>query len=316
MSQRALRVPPSETGSRLDRFLATHLPDLSRALIQRLIDAGDVTLDGRRVRPSERVRPGQTVTITLPPPAPTGLVATPLPLAVVYESPDLLVLNKPAGLVVHPAPGHPTDTLANALMARYPNLTVGNARRPGIVHRLDKGTSGLLVVALSDRAYTHLVGQMQRRAVHKEYLALVHGTLQPNAGVIEAPIGRDRVHRQKMSVSAGGREARTGFRVLERYPGFTLLRLRLETGRTHQLRVHLAAIGHPIVGDVVYGPRAPTLGLERPFLHAWYLGFELPGGEACLVAWAPLPPDLARVREQLRASVEVGGASHSLPSYY
>ncbi len=287
-------------GTRLDRFVAEHLPDRSRAFAQRLIQSGDVTVDGRPSRPSERLRPGQVVQMRVPPPEPTGIVATVMPLEVIFENPDLLVLNKPAGLVVHPAPGHPTDTLANALMARYPNLAVGNAMRPGIVHRLDKGTSGLMVVARTDRAYQSLVEQIKERAVHKEYLALAHGVVSQERGVIEAPIGREPRDRQKMGIVAGGRPARTGFRVVERFPEYTLLRLTLETGRTHQIRVHLASIGHPIVGDVVYGPRRPSLGLERPFLHAWHLGFRMPGAEACFVGWAPLPEDLQEVLRSLR----------------
>lgn len=301
MTTATFTVPESSAGSRLDRFLSENLPERSRAFIQRLIESGDVTVEGRRVRPSERVRAGQVVQVSIPPPQPTGIVATAIPLKIVVERPDLLVLNKPSGLVVHPAPGHPTDTLANALMARYPNLAVGNALRPGIVHRLDKGTSGLMVVALADRTYQYLVNQMKQRAVHKEYLALVHGRVGPERGVVEAPIGREPRQRQKMGIVPGGREARTTFRVLERFPGYTLLRVKIETGRTHQIRVHLAAIGHPVVGDVVYGQRKEALGLERPFLHAWYLGFHLPGEEACLVAWAPLPEDLRSVLERLRS---------------
>ncbi len=301
MTTATFSVSESSAGLRLDRFLSEKLPEYSRSFLQRLIESGNVTVDDRRVRPGERVRAGQLVQVSIPPPQPAGIVATALPLQIVYERPDLLVLNKPAGLVVHPAPGHAADTLANALMARYPNLAVGNALRPGIVHRLDKGTSGLMVVALADRAYQHLVSQMKQRAVHKEYLALVHGEVKPEHGVIEAPIGRERRQRQKMGIVPGGREARTTFRVLERFPGFTLLRIKLETGRTHQIRVHLAAIGHPVAGDVVYGQRKAALGLERPFLHAWYLGFQLPGEEACLVAWAPLPEELRSVLERLRA---------------
>lgn len=300
MNRQSLIVPPAAGGTRIDRFLADQLPDLSRAHVQRLLEQGAVTLDARAARASERLRPGQTIVVTRPPPEPTGIVATELPLEIVFEHPELIVVNKPAGLVVHPAPGHPADTLANALMARYPTLSVGNALRPGIVHRLDKGTSGLLVVALSDRAYQSLVDQLQRREVHKEYLALVHGSVAPEHGLIEAPVGRDRQNRRKMGVVPEGREARTGFRVIERFADYTLLRLKLETGRTHQIRVHLAAIGHPVVGDVVYGPRSAALGLDRPFLHAWHLGFELPEGESCLVAWAPLPADLQRILDELR----------------
>jgi 23S rRNA pseudouridine1911/1915/1917 synthase len=300
---RTLVVPVESGGARLDRFLTERLSDLSRGLVQRLIEKGEVTVDARPSRSSERLRSGQVIQISLPPPEMTGIVATALPLEVVFESPDLVVLNKPAGLVVHPAPGHAADTLANALMARYPNLAVGHAQRPGIVHRLDKGTSGLLVVALTDRAFQQLVNQMQNRLVHKEYLALVAGRVKPDQGTIEAPIGRNRANRQKMDIVPEGREARTGFRVLERFASYSLLRLKLETGRTHQIRVHLAAIGHPIVGDAVYGSGAASLGLDRPFLHAWYLGFELLAGEACLVCWAPLPAELADVLSRLRAEL-------------
>lgn len=296
---RTFVVLDQSAGARLDRFLAEQLPDLSRSLIQRIVERGGVVIDGQLARASQRLRVGQSIQVAIPPPEPTGIAPTEIPLEIIYESPDLLVLNKPAGLVVHPAPGHPADTLANALMARYPGLAVGNALRPGIVHRLDKGTSGLMVVALSDRAYQSLIAQMKQHAVHKEYLALVHGTVGPNQGVIEAPIGRERHDRKKMGIVSEGKEARTGFRVLERLLGYTLLRLNLETGRTHQIRVHLSAIGHPIVGDIVYGPRTPALELKRPFLHAWHLGFQIPGEEACLVAWAPLPEDLQQVLEQL-----------------
>lgn len=300
MNETSFAVPEHLAGVRLDRVVAERLPEHSRALIRRLIESGDITVEGRPARPAERVRAGQIIRVSLPPPRPTGLVPTEIPLDVIYENPDLLVLNKPAGLVVHPAPGHAADTLANALMARYPNLAVGNALRPGIVHRLDKGTSGLMVVALSTRAYQSLIDQLKQRSVHKEYLALVQGKVEHEHGVVEAPIGREPHNRLKMGVVAGGREARTTFRVVERFPEYTLLRLKIETGRTHQIRVHLAAIGHPVVGDVVYGARKPALGLDRPFLHAWHLGFQLPGEAACLVAWAPLPADLERVLAGLR----------------
>jgi len=296
-----LTVAEPEAGERLDRFLASRLPERSRSFVQRLITEGYVSVDGRRPRPADRLRPGQHIRVDLPPPAPTGLVPVAMPLSVVYESPDLLVINKPAGLVVHPAPGHATDTLVNALLARYPGLTVGNALRPGIVHRLDRGTSGLMVVALTDRAFHGLVAQMKQRTVHKEYLALVHGRVTPAHGVIEAPIGRDPQNRLRMAVVAHGRHARTGFRVVEYFDGFSLLRLTLDTGRTHQIRVHLSSIGHPVVGDTVYGPRQAAFGLDRPFLHAWYLGFQVPGQEFCLALRAPLPPELEAVLAVLRS---------------
>jgi 23S rRNA pseudouridine1911/1915/1917 synthase len=309
VSNRIVVVEPPSEGVRVDRFLVDHLPDYSRGRIQKLIEDSNVTVDGRLIRASERLHVGQRVTVQLPPPESTSVVATEIPLDIVIERPDLLVLNKPAGLVVHPAPGHPADTVANALMARYPGLVVGNAKRPGIVHRLDKDTSGLLVVALTDHMYQWLVDQMGSRKVQKEYLALVHGEVGPEVGSIEAPIGRDRHDRQKMGVVPEGRESTTGFQVVERFAGFTLLRLKLETGRTHQIRVHLAAIGHPVAGDVVYGSRKPSLGLGRQFLHAWYLGFELPQEDRCLVAWAPLPPELAAVLGLLRSQRSVRTAT-------
>ncbi len=301
MTGHSLTVPDRYAGYRLDRFLAEQIPNVSRAQVQRLIEGGLVQVDGKTSRASDRLSGRQTVVVEESPPAPSGIVATEIPLEVVRETPDFIILNKPAGLVVHPAPGHPTDTLANALMARHPGLTVGNALRPGIVHRLDKGTSGLMVVALTDASYQNLIGQMKRRAIHKEYLALVHGRVSEERGTIEAPIGRNRRDRQKMGIVPEGREARTHFRVLERFPDYTLLRLGLETGRTHQIRVHLAAIGHPIVGDVTYGSRAAKLELTRPFLHSWYLGFEVPKDGACSVAWAPLPTDLAEALAVVRA---------------
>ena len=292
MSPASLTVPREARGERLDQFLSGQFPELSRSQLQRVIERGGVLLGGKAVRSSERLKPNQLVEISFPDPEATTMVATPLDLNIVYEDEELLVVDKPAGLVVHPAPGHPADTLVNGLLARYPNLAVGGALRPGIVHRLDKGTSGLMVVARSDRAYHSLIDQMKRRVIRKEYLALAQGLVEPLEGVIDAPIGRDHGDRQKMAIVSEGRSSRTGFRVIERFSGFTLLRLVLETGRTHQIRVHLAGIGHPVVGDSVYGSRRPTLGLDRPFLHAWHLGFERPEGGSCLVFWAPLPADL------------------------
>ncbi|HEX5418217.1 MAG TPA: RluA family pseudouridine synthase [Chloroflexota bacterium] len=297
-------VPAESAGERLDRFLSERLTDLSRAQIQRLVERGEITLDGAATRPAERLKPGQVIRVAVPEPEPVGIVPTEIPLNIVYEHPEFVVVNKPAGLVVHPAPGHPNDTLANALMARYPNLAVGNAQRPGIVHRLDKGTSGLMVAALSDRAFHHFVEQMKNHETRKEYLGLVHGEFPHESGVIEAPIGRDHANRQKMGIVKEGREARTHFRVVERFPDYTLMRFILETGRTHQIRVHAASVGYPIVGDVIYGPRKPGLNLTRPFLHSARLGFQVPGEECCLVTQAPLPEDLERVLERLRDGEE------------
>lgn len=291
---------PSDVGGRLDQYLVTVVPDLTRAQIQRLIRNEQILVSGRPAKSSERLRGGELVRVTVPPPRPTTLIATEMPLAIVYETDDLLVVNKPAGLVVHPAPGHSDDTLANALHARYPTMTTGNALRPGIVHRLDKGTSGLLVIAKTDRAFQHLVEEMKEHRVRKEYLALVQGQVKNREATIEGPIGRHPSNRMQMAVVEGGRESTTHFTVVESLPRFTLLRLRLETGRTHQIRVHLASIGHPIVGDETYGARVPVLGLDRPFLHSWHLGFENIGGETCFNGWAPLPADLVAALDLAR----------------
>jgi 23S rRNA pseudouridine1911/1915/1917 synthase len=297
----AFDVPVQSSGVRLDRFLADQISNMSRAQIQRLIATGNVAIDGLPADSSDRLLPRQKVQVQIPMPTPVGIVATDIPIDIVRERPGFVIINKPAGLVVHPAPGHPADTLANALLARYPGLAVGNAVRPGIVHRLDKGTSGLMVVALTDAAYQDLVDQMKRRAIHKEYFALVHGRVGQERGTIEAPIGRDHRNRQKMGIVPEGREARTHFQVLERFAAYTLLRLRLETGRTHQIRVHLQAIGHSIVGDTTYGSRSTIGTLDRPFLHSCYLGFQVPGEDACVVAWAPMPDDLTQALSEARA---------------
>jgi len=297
---RELEVGAAEAGERLDALLARIYPDLSRSAVQRLIEQGDVSVDGRTVRASFRPSAGQHVAIRIPPPTEARLVPRALDLAIVYEDADVLVVDKPAGLVVHPAPGHSDDTLANALRARYPDLQIGGELRPGIVHRLDKDTSGLLVVAKNDRAMASLVEQMARKAVLKEYVALVHGTPRVAEGVIDAPIARNPRDRKRMAVVAGGREARTHFRVLERFPGYSLVEARLETGRTHQIRVHFASLGHPLVGDSVYGRGKESLGITRQFLHARRLAFALPSTGATTTFESPLPADLQAVLEELR----------------
>jgi 23S rRNA pseudouridine1911/1915/1917 synthase len=219
---------------------------------------------------------------------------------VIFEDDDLLVVNKPAGMVVHPAYGHREGTLVNALLARYPDLAVGDEGRPGIVHRLDRDTSGLIVVAKTEAALEHLRGQFKSRRVKKTYLALVHGCPPTPEGIIEAPIGRDPRQRRRMAVIAGGRPARTSFRRLETLGEYSLLAVSLETGRTHQVRVHLAWLGVPVVGDGVYSRRRNRLGLPRHFLHAWRLAFERPGGQGVIELEAPLPPDLEQVLRALR----------------
>lgn len=290
-----------DLGTRLDRYVADQLPDLSRGTVQGLIESGRVRVDGQQRKPKFRMTPGEVVSVEIPPPRIDEILPDPIPLAIVYEDADVIVVDKPAGMVVHPAPGHPRGTLANALLAHVPGISVGGSQRPGIVHRLDKDTSGLIVAAKTDRGRTALVTQWETRSVEKTYLALVSGSLEDEEATIDAPIGRDPKNRQRMAVLRSGRPAVTHFRVVERFPDSTLLEISIETGRTHQIRVHLAFIGHPIVGDQVYGRARPTEPqLERQFLHASALGFRLSDGEALRVE-APLPQDLQAVLEELRA---------------
>src|SRR5215218_544840 len=295
-----LRPARDDLGARLDRYVADQLPDLSRGTVQALIESGRVLVDGQQRKPKFRITPGEVVSVEIPPPRIDEILPDPIPLAVVYEDADVIVVNKPAGMVVHPAPGHPRGTLANALVAHVPGLAVGGSQRPGIVHRLDKDTSGLIVAAKTDRGRTALVAQWESRSVEKTYLALVLGSVGDEEATIDAPIGRDPKNRQRMTVLRSGRPAVTRFHVVERFPNATLLKLSIETGRTHQIRVHLAFIGHPIVGDQLYGSARATLPqLDRQFLHASGLAFQLPDGTALRLE-APLPDDLHAVLEELR----------------
>jgi 23S rRNA pseudouridine1911/1915/1917 synthase len=303
---RTLRVPEGPPG-RIDRFVAD-ATGLSRSHVQKLISAGRLTADGVAVRARDIVPPGTEVLLDVPPPTALELAPAPdIPLRIVYEDDDLLIVDKPAGLVVHPSPGHRDgDTLVNALLARSGGADYGGiagVARPGIVHRLDRDTSGLLMVAKHDRAQASLMAQLKARRVRKTYLALVAGSVAAAVGRIEAPIGRDPRHRTRMAVVPDGRAATTGYRVRERFDGWTLLELDLVTGRTHQIRVHLDAIGHPVAGDPVYGTgtsrRGPD-GLERLFLHAWRLELTAPGDGHLIRATAPLPPELEAPLDALR----------------
>jgi 23S rRNA pseudouridine1911/1915/1917 synthase len=302
-----------DAGRRLDAWLAARLPALSRARLQALIESGHVALDGAPARASTRVRAGQGAVVEVPPAAPAEPRAEDIPLSVVHEDAFLLVVDKPAGLVVHPGTGAADGTLVNALLGRVKDLSgIGGVLRPGIVHRLDRGTSGLLVVAKDDATHRALVEQFASRTVEKEYLALVIGTPARPRGAIDAPIGRDPVHRQRMSVRAPrGREARTSWSVEERLDGATLLRVRIHTGRTHQIRVHLASIGHPVAGDAVYGgtrtapsrrsaSRAALAALDRPALHSARLSFTHPSTGERVTFTSPLPEDIRHVLALLR----------------
>ena len=288
-----------EDGGRIDTFIAEVLPDLSRTAVQRLIDAGTVTVNGAAPRSSYKVRRGDTVVVHIPPAQPVALSPEALPLDILYEDADILVVNKAAGMVVHPGAGNYSGTLVNALLAHCDDLHgIGGELRPGIVHRLDKDTSGVMVVAKNDHAIHALQRQFKRREVRKIYIALVIGNIEQAEGVIEAPIGRHRVHRKRMAVVANGKPARTRWRVRGRYRDahtriYTLLDVRLLTGRTHQIRVHFAWLGYPLVGDAVYGPAHSPLPAPRQFLHARTLTFQHPRTEDKMTFSAPLPDDLA-----------------------
>jgi 23S rRNA pseudouridine1911/1915/1917 synthase len=300
------QVEADGAGDRLDRAIAAHLSDLSRSYAAHLIAGGHVAVNGvARDKSSYSLKAGDTVTVSIPAPMPATLRAERIPLAVVYEDADLVVVDKPAGMVVHPAPGHASGTLVNALLAHVPNLELdmGDEARPGIVHRLDKDTSGLLVVAKRRTAHETLTRQMTARTMHKEYIALVDGHPKPSKGVIDAPLARDPRDRHRMAVVAGGRIARTRYEVERDLGRYSLVRATLETGRTHQIRVHMAYIGHPLVGDPVYGKRtqheAEKLGLERQFLHAHKLGFTLPSSGEWREFVSELPEHLQAVLDKL-----------------
>jgi len=293
----------ADAGERLDRFLARAAPGLSRAQAQRLIGEGQASVNGRAERASYVLRPGDALVLRIPPPEPAELRPEAIPLSIVHEDDDVVVVDKPAGMVVHPAPGHSGGTLANALLARYPDLQIGGELRPGIVHRLDQDTSGLLVVARNDRAMGALTQQQRERRMRKIYLAVVEGRMKEPAGTIDAPIARHPADRLRMAVVAGGREARTHFRVREELGAYTLLEVELETGRTHQIRVHMLHRNRPILGDPLYTLRRgrPVLGLSRQFLHAHRLGFFHPAGGAWAEFESPLPADLQQALDRLRA---------------
>jgi 23S rRNA pseudouridine1911/1915/1917 synthase len=299
-------IPPGSGAGRADRW-ATDLSGLSRSHVQRLISEGRLTLRGQPLKSNTIVQGGATLELRVPPPAPAKPVAQPeIELDVVYEDEDLLIVDKPAGLVVHPSPGHDSGTLVNALLGRGEALAPGGiagVQRPGIVHRLDRDTSGLLMVARNDRAMASLQAQLKARRIKKAYQALVHGNVAAAAGRIEAPVGRDPGRRTRMAVVQSGRQSTTGYRVRERFRDWTLLELDLVTGRTHQIRVHLEAIGHPVAGDPLYGTgtsrRGPD-GLERLFLHAWRLELTSPSSGRLIRAEAPLPRSLESVLARLR----------------
>lgn len=292
---------------RLDKYLTARLPEFSRARIQGLIVDGFVDVDGIPAKKGGlKLEGGERLRVRIPPPQPAGLVPEQIPLDVIFENDDLLVVNKPAGMVVHPAAGHDTGTLVHAVLGHDPELEgIGGEERPGVVHRLDKDTSGLILLAKNERAHRWLVEQFKERRVEKTYLALVDGKPPTPTGRIEAPIGRDPRDRKKMAVVklAKGREAVSEYKTLENFPRHTLLEFRPHTGRTHQIRLHCAFLGCPIVADTTYGHRKPSLELNRHFLHAWRLKIILPGEQEPRLFEAPLPGELIQALEGLRQVV-------------
>jgi len=298
MCERQIELAVDEGGTRLDKFLAERVTGLSRSAIRRLIDTAQVLVNGAPAKASYKVRPGDLVVACVPQPDPEEPVAEAIPLSIVYEDQALIVVNKPAGMVIHPAPGHRSGTLVNALLAHCPDLA-GDSRdaRPGIVHRLDRDTSGLILVAKNEQIRRALQRQFKARQVRKVYVALLDGHLEAARGRIEAPLGRDPRRRQRMAVLPGGREAITEYRLLASFAGgdYSLVEAEPKTGRTHQIRVHFASIGHPVVGDTLYGRRRARLPVPRQFLHAQRLGFTHPLTGQPLEFEAPLPIDLAAV---------------------
>jgi 23S rRNA pseudouridine1911/1915/1917 synthase len=314
-------VPGDQAGARLDRFLASQLPDMSRTHIQLLMDEGRVLVDGSAMKPAHRVEPGSTVVVEIPPPPVPGVPAEEIPLNVLYEDEDIAVVNKPAGMIVHPGAGTDTGTLVAALLNRYGTSgglsTVGGPLRPGIVHRLDKETSGAIVIARTDAVHLKLVEEFREREVEKIYVALLHGKVKGEAGRIDLPVARDLNRRSRMTARRReGREARTDWRVLLRLDAFTLIEAGLHTGRTHQIRVHFSTLGWPVVGDTVYGaPRQERVAtgllppLGRNFLHAARVAFAHPRTRKRVEFRAPLPEELVSYLKILGQATKIDSRS-------
>lgn len=300
-----IQVRVEQAGQRLDKLLAEALPELTRSAVQNLIAQGFVEAGGKELAKNAKLSVGTELTVTLPEPKPLEARAEDIPLDIVYEDGDLLVVNKPKGMVVHPAPGNEDGTLVNALLFHCGESLSGinGVLRPGIVHRIDKDTSGLLIVAKNDRAHQGLAAQIQEHSFTREYRAVVYGHVKDDEGTVDKPLGRHKTDRKKMAVLPGSPTARravTHYFVEERLPGFTYLRLRLETGRTHQIRVHMASLGHPVAGDPVYGPKKVITALNGQCLHAGKIGFVHPGTGEYREFEAPLPPYFVDFLEKLQ----------------
>jgi len=297
--EKANTIHVIEPATRLDKYLTTKYPEFSRSYLQKLIEQGYILINGHGAKTSQKLNIGDAISISLPPPEPTSLIPEPLPLTIVYEDNDLIILNKPAGLTVHPAPGHTSHTLVNALLAHCPALAnFGNSLRPGIVHRLDKDTSGLMIITKTIPAQQNLINQFKIHSVAKGYLVLVKGKLTPSRGIIEAPIGRHPANRKRMAIVTSGRQARTTYKVKEYLDNYTMLEVTIETGRTHQIRVHLSAIGYPVVGDSVYGVKSAFV--KRQFVHAYRLGFHLPSNREYKEFTCDLPQDLKQCLQLIK----------------
>ena len=302
MERTALTAGPEAAGERLDSFLTARLPGLTRSAAARLIETGQVLVDGKPARKSARLAGGETVEVTLPDPEPADALPQDIPLDVVYEDDDVIVVNKPSGLVVHPAPGHPDGTLVNALLHHCGGSLSGGGGelRPGIVHRIDRDTSGLIIAAKNDAAHQALAAQLADHTLARTYEAVAAGSFREDAGTVDAPIGRCLSDRTQMAVVPNGKRAVTHWEVLERFPGYTYVRCRLETGRTHQIRVHMAHLGHPIYGDTVYGGKKPVPGLTGQCLHAVGLRFVHPRTGETVELSCPLSGEFQALLEKLR----------------
>ena len=297
-----LRASEESKNQRLDAFLASSLDGLTRSQATRLIESGEVAVNGRAVSKSYKLAGGEDIAVTLPEPEPVEAVPQDIPLDVVYEDADVIVVNKPSGMVVHPAPGHPDGTLVNALPYHCAGTLsgIGGALRPGIVHRIDRDTSGLIIAAKNDAAHQYLSAQLADHTLARTYECIVVGALREDRGTVDAPIARHPTGRKRMAVVAGGREAVTHWEVIARYPGYTHVRCRLETGRTHQIRVHMAYIGHPILGDTVYGAKKEVPGLTGQCLHAVGLRFLHPRTHEVVELSCPLPEEFTRMLQKIR----------------
>ncbi|MGK4058724.1 RluA family pseudouridine synthase [Loigolactobacillus coryniformis] len=303
MQEENLTLTVTTENGRLDKVISSRFEELSRAQVQQLIKTEHVQVNGQLEKAKYAVAAGDQITVSIPAPAALDVQPQNIPLDIVYEDDDVLVVNKPQGMVVHPAPGHPQDTLVNALLYHSPLSTINGVIRPGIVHRIDKDTSGLLMVAKNDQAHISLAAQLQAKTSQREYLALVHGVIKEDKGTIDAPIARAKNDRKKQAVVAGGKHAVTHFEVLERFNEYTLIKCILETGRTHQIRVHMKYIGHPVAGDPLYGPKK-TLKGHGQFLHAALLGFKHPRTGEQMTFTTPLPSIFEQTLATLRKQVD------------